>query len=89
MTSRCRCLVPFCRRSRGPRKGDDPPITETTEWVCADHWKAVPKSLKRRRSRIVRMMGRASGERLHRLDAIDRKLWERCKTAAIERAAGL
>lgn len=86
---RCRCSVPFCTRTRGPRKGDRVEINDTFEWICGPHWSSVPSHLRRRRGRITRMMNRASGERLVRLHAIDGIIWRRCKMAAIERAAGL
>jgi hypothetical protein len=89
MTTRCRCLVPFCKRTRGPRKGDRFAITDTFQWICGPHFKAVPASLRRRRARITRMMARASGERQRRLDDLDRRMWDRIREAAIERAGGL
>lgn len=89
MTIRLRCCVPFCKRTRGPRKGDNPPITEATEWLCGPHWQAIPASLRRRRSLILRKMRRASGERLQRIHTIDGRMWKRCREAAIERAGGI
>ncbi|PTM61920.1 hypothetical protein [Phreatobacter oligotrophus] len=89
MTGRIGCCVPFCRRTRGPRKGDRVPISSIREWICAEHYRATPASLRRRRSRILRMIDRASGVRLFRLYDIDRRIWDRLKAAAIERAAGI
>lgn len=75
---RIRCEVPFCRRTRGDRKGDI--ITETTEWVCGPHWTAVPKTMRRAYSRARR--------RNHN-PAVLSRLWTRVKREAIERAVGV
>lgn len=73
------CAVPFCARTRGQRKGDQP-IREGEEWICGDHWRLVPRRLKAISSR-ARRKGRPSA-------ALGR-LWARCKRAAIERAMGV
>jgi hypothetical protein len=88
MTGRISCIAPFCNRTRGDRKGH--PIISGMEWLCQDHWRLVPRSLKARRAKLRRMEKRTSdAARLHRIDVADRVLWERCKRQAIERAAGI
>lgn len=85
---RIACVVPFCRHTRGDRKGA--PLTRTTEWLCEDHWKLVPIRLKRRRAKLRRMEKRTSDPaRLERIDRVDRRAWEACKKNAIEGAAGI
>lgn len=42
------CCVPFCRWTRGQRKGK-PPIRPDEEWICGPHWAAVPARLKHRK----------------------------------------
>lgn len=88
MPDRLSCCAPFCKRTRGDRKGD--PLTPSLEWLCQDHWKLVPARLKRRRAKLRRMEKRTGDPaRLARIDEADRKAWEACKKAAIERAAGI
>lgn len=96
------CEVPGCRRSRGQHKGE-PPIREDEEWICGEHWKAVPSFLRRRKSRLARRYRRAFGDtpfwqfpagspdRLasFKLDKMLRMSWAICKRAAIERAVGI
>jgi hypothetical protein len=77
MTGRLPCCVPFCRSTRGDRKGC--PIVPGMEWLCSRHWALVPRRLKRLRS---------LAKRRHR-DALDDLLWARCKRIAIEAAGGL
>lgn len=78
MPDRHPCLVPYCRRTCKP--GD------FREWICGKHWPLVDKHLKRRRARLRRMWKRRQDPRIEALDA---RVWERCKAQAIERAAGI
>lgn len=82
MRARIRCCVPFCRRTtKAGRFG---------EWICAKHWPLVPASLKRRRAELRRIARRTlDADRLARISAADARLWERCKRAAVEMAAGI
>ncbi|TIN80719.1 MAG: hypothetical protein E5Y09_02530 [Mesorhizobium sp.] len=96
MTDRVHCCVPFCRRTC---KGDP----SRHEWVCGIHWRCVSTTLRRRKSRLFRryrhlfadqhfsVFPAGSIRRLHavKLDRLCDKAWERCKRAAIERAAGI
>lgn len=85
---RLSCCVPFCRRTRGDRKGD--PLTPTMEWLCQDHWLLVPERLKRRRTKLRRLARRTPDPtRLARINRADTAAWKACKAAAIERAAGI
>lgn len=95
MTDRLSCCVPFCKRTR---KADG-----STEWLCGNHWPLVPAKLRRLKSLAERRYKRryanrsfwtfpaGSPDRLGavRLDRLCNRLWERCKKAAIERAAGI
>lgn len=103
---RLNCCVPFCKRTRGARKGDTEPIREGQEWICGKHWMAIPKPLRRVRYRIERELDRAiASEPLmrepwriekgpRRVAALNlweraRRIWSRCKRAAIERGVGI
>lgn len=59
MTVRLTCCVPFCTHTRGARKGDKTKLTEGADWICAKHWMALPKSMRRVDSRIRRQLDRA------------------------------
>jgi len=98
--NRTRCCVPFCRRTRGIRKGE----TELpSEWVCGEHWSAVPKRERRRLSRAYRWYTKRFGNNAYwsyppgtpdRIGALRysrhwQQCWERCKRAAIEMAVGI
>ena len=87
---RIACLVPGCRCTRGDRKGDDP-ITDRMEWICAKHWAAVPRSIKRRRAKLRAIERRAAGDpdRIGRINMADAELWEKAKKIAIETAVGI
>ena len=78
MTARLACLVPGCRHTRGDRKGD--PILPGMEWICAEHWRLVPRPLKAIRTR-ARRKGKGG--------AVLARLWRRIRREAIERAMGL
>ncbi len=48
MTDRISCCVPFCKHTRGLHKDE----TELPhEWICARHWRAVTRKLRRLKSR--------------------------------------
>lgn len=95
------CLVPFCRSTRGDRKGG--PVTEGMEWICSRHWGAVPKRDRRRLSRAYRWYAKRFGDNAfwtyppgspNRLSALRyhkhwERCWERCKAAACDRAGGI
>lgn len=91
---RIRCLVPFCKHTIGQRKGDDEPLTETTQWICREHWKPVPKKMRVAYSRAwnwergkpYRRKGPPKG-RDH--SEAGWRLWRRITRIAIERAMGL
>ena len=57
MCKRMNCCVPFCRRTRGQRKGEEP-IREGEEWICGRHWSAVPSRLKNRKKAHARYVRR-------------------------------
>ncbi len=84
MSARIPCCVPFCRRTF---KCEDAGV----RWViCGKHWRLADKSLRRRRTRLVRRYNRTSDlQMLERLYRMICTLDERGKRQAIERAAGL
>lgn len=80
-TPRLHCVVPFCRRTRGLRKGE---ACLPGEWICGDHWRLVDRRLKRLRSLNRRRY------KLTRKGVVrECRLWEWCKRQAIERAGGI
>lgn len=76
---RITCCVPFCRRTRLNDQGWD-------EWLCGDHWRGVPRAMRRVHGRYMRR--RRRGVLPNPTRAGDR-VWRRLKRAAIERAAGI
>lgn len=81
--TRTPCCVPFCRRTKATEqlaaRGHD-------EWICADHWRAVPAGLRHLKAAISRRMRRSpTHARAHALA----RVWGQCKRAAIEAAGGL
>lgn len=89
---RIRCLVPFCRHTRGDRKGD--PVRQGMEWICGEHWMPLPKVERRVYSRARRRVLARWPEREGDVEyarawhAFDR-VWSRLKRLAIERALGI
>jgi hypothetical protein len=92
------CVVPYCRRTADATKFEG-----CDEIICGKHWRMAPASWRRRHSRMFRTYRRRFGNsgywefpagspqridavRLHRLCET---LWQRCKRAAIEAAAGI
>jgi len=45
--TRISCCVPFCRRTRKP-------VQVYEEWLCANHWRALPRDLRQEHSRLKR-----------------------------------
>jgi hypothetical protein len=92
------CCVPFCRRTADAAK-----FKGCTEIICGKHWRTAPRTWRRRYSRLYRrhrqLCGRGQFWDLEpgtparkeavRLCQLLGTLWEWCKRAAIERAAGL
>lgn len=73
---RLNCCVPFCKHTRGPRKGDKNPITADMTWICGRHWQATSKTWRRRLSLF---------ERRKRYDLAAR-MWERLRQQAVDLA---
>lgn len=73
------CCVPFCTKTT-----DRHP--EYDEWVCADHWKGIPKP---RRQAYTRAKRRAAASGRVEDRALTHALWARMKAKAIERASGI
>lgn len=90
---RLTCLVPFCRHTRGQRKGE-PPLTENEHpWICGKHWRHVSRQKKRHRTRILRLYDKAvaSGRDgvAHHLHRRYWAVWGEIEKEAIEAAAGI
>lgn len=79
MTARVQCCVPFCTRSTKNRWG-------FSEWVCPAHWRLVPRRIRHLHHRVRRRLRKRPTAMVLNLD---RMVWDRCKRAAIEAAAGL
>lgn len=89
MTIRLPCLVPFCRRTRGQRKGDRP-IHAGEEWICGIHWRHVSRTKKSRWRRAIRRRdAERDPYRAGRWQAVKKKVWVSIKREAIEAAAGI
>lgn len=88
---RSNCCVPFCRRTS---------TLFQAEWIYADHWRLVDRSLKRFWRQQMRKLyraweaaeardpqGREPRRAARRWHAADRTIWQRIKRQAITRAA--
>lgn len=74
LIGRVACSVPGCGRTRARN--------EYPEWVCGDHWAAVPRADRNEYTLIKR--------RWRRGEAVDpAEVWARCKAKAIEAAFGI
>ena len=83
------CSVPGCKRSRA-RRGR---ASKYEEFLCADHWRLVPKRMRRVLFRIHRklnsmVMSENDGE-LIRIFTREYRIWRRIKREAIEVAMGI
>ena len=65
------CEVPFCRRTTGKHP-------DAKQWICAEHWRLVPKRLKRLHNAALRKKSTAQIW-----------TWRECKKTAIEIAGGI
>lgn len=74
---RLSCCVPFCRRTKQNR-GDE------KEWICAEHWRAVPRKDRAIYARVKRE-AKAAG----RWTEAAARIWRRVKRIAIERGVGI
>lgn len=97
MNERVPCMVLGCRCTRKPHAD----LGE--EWICAKHWRSVPRWRRRELSRIARAYRRQFGDQGYwkfppgsekRIAAIDmdtawRAVWEQCKIDAQDAALGI
>lgn len=67
VTARLTCCIPGCRRTTAK---------PFTEWICANHWRLIPKAVRQVYQRA---------KRRHKDQAALYRLWGRCKRIAIER----
>lgn len=82
---RIECIVPFCPRTAGrntKRFAAAPPELRASdiEWICAEHWRGVPKPY---RNVYARLRRRGHGD-----SARSWRIWSRLKAAAVAGAAG-
>lgn len=81
--TRTPCCIPFCRR--GTTKFPDSP-----EIMCGKHYRLAPKSLRRRRTKILRALARERDpRRAQRLFDLQQRLWERAKATVTNIAMGI
>lgn len=80
MTKRLQCCVPYCERSTGR-------FPDSSEWICAEHWRLAPKRLKRVLFRARRHL-KAGRDEVHnrRVNAL---AWRLIRKAVIEAALGI
>ena len=76
MGGRISCCVPFCRRT----------VRENgfTEWICPEHWRAVPRADRAIYARVKRRATRAGT-----WTPAATRIWRRMKRIAVERAGGI
>lgn len=74
MPDRLKCIVPFCRHTRGDRKSD--PLRPGMEWICAKHWSTTNTTWRRRYGLF---------KRRQRWDLAAR-MWEGLKQQAVDLA---
>lgn len=98
MSDRIPCMVPFCRRTASREK-----FPNCDQIICGKHWRMAPVLWRRRHSRLVRRYHHLFDgkgwwqyppESLQRRQAIRLarlcdQMWDRCKQAVIEAAAGI
>ena len=77
---RLTCACPGCRRTIARWRLRVP---SDTEWVCQKHWRAVPKHLRKRYSRIKRRWNKHQEPKAGRLAVL---LWRQCRDRAIAEA---
>lgn len=58
MTDRIACCIMFCKRTTR-RDRLDP---KHSEWICREHWKTIPKKVKRRKAKADKIYKRADAE---------------------------
>lgn len=79
------CEVPFCRRTARADKYEP-----GVRIICGKHWRLADRSLRRRWSRLKRLLKRGVTSRVEqRLIYLCNRLWERALKQAIERAMGV
>ncbi len=74
-----RCLVPFCDKTRGDRKGSALPPHEDFEWICGNHYKAVDA---RKRQLLTRLRKKGMDQLAHRL-------WLKIREEALDKGMGI
>ncbi|TPL40635.1 hypothetical protein [Mesorhizobium sp. B2-4-6] len=98
VADRVACSVPHCRRTRRAlpdlitvERGDyadgDTVTTDIAEeWICADHWRAIPPA-----TRQLHAAAKRKAKRVKTLMAllVFLRVWNRAKRQAIEGAAGI
>lgn len=76
-----KCCIFGCRRSTSRRP-------EHSEWICAEHWRAIPRPTRRRHLHLLKATRADPGQALIcRVEA--ERAWMACVEAATQAAAGL
>lgn len=87
---RLSCCVPMCRRTRARKYPftvvDGVVVGSSEEWLCQKHWSALPKPMRKRHIDGKRAVRLTREEAAYEASM---KIWEECKTRAIETAFGL
>jgi hypothetical protein len=93
VAERCHCRVPFCRRTVGGN------MTPADPWLCCNHWRLVPRWMKRRRTTLARLWRKAGGTngatwantppKARQALRLYWRWWDRMEAVAKERAAGI
>lgn len=91
---RIRCCVPFCGRSFKR-------LCEGEKTICGKHWRLADKSLRRRRTKLLRWYSKHYGDtppwkldkprplKAWQVWRMCSQLWERALRQAIERSQGI
>jgi hypothetical protein len=92
-----KCMVPSCKAQTGRFEllengrwlESDSPVAE---WLCTRHWALVPRYMKRRRTKLIRLWrkynpsgkfwdypgGSTERRRILRIETLIRRTWSRC-----------
>lgn len=78
------CIIIGCRRTFRPEPDD---VGHVVEVICGKHYRLTDARIRALRTKIKRKVKRIGWT--DRLNALDWRLWERCKLQATERSFGL
>ena len=86
MAERVSCLCPGCRRTISYRELSG---RGHNEFICARHWSAVPRELRKRLAKVRRLIRRADRQAkpdhvTSVLRRVEERRWQECRTRAVE-----